>query len=336
MHPTTILVLFLLHPFHFALAHVPFFEPQLFDGSPQGDWTIESPFVIPINASAGYSPSLNDSRAITSVLELTPEDTYDAAMFEIAENSPSLASEQVIIGLQALAPNCPDDAPLSSAEFYPSLALLGPSTDPNFAQELDKSTLETLPFPIPENYGAIIRAQPRVPLDQRSVFSAGPFTSWVLPAPVTPECIVSEESFSNCANGTATQTSVITDLKLTTPGKYYIVWWNPDAATRDTNTAPSMEIPPNAPLIDSVNTDGSSSGVESVSPPEGESLSSPGLPRQVTISLGVAEDPTEREQQLQMEVMTGENAPAFNPCIGAFITPPLFVDAAAVMSPTME
>jgi hypothetical protein len=321
----------LLHPHLYALSNVPFFEPQLFDASPQSDWTMESPFLIPINASAGFSPSLNNSRAITSVLGLTPEDTYDVAMFEIAANSPSLASEQVIIGLQALAPNCPSDAPLSSSAFYPSLALLGPSTDPSFATQLDESTLKTLPFSIPENYGAIIRAQPRVSMDQRSVYSAGPFNSYLLPYPVTPECIISEESFSNCANGTAAQNSVITYVKLTTPGKYYIVWWDPDheVAASDITTAPSMEIPPIPPFLESVNNDGSSST-------DGFEFSSrPGLPRQVTISFGVGEEPSEREQQLQMEVITGQKTPAFNPCTGAFIAPSVFVDG-ATMSPAIE
>lgn len=332
MHPTilaSLLALVLLHPHHYALAHVPFFEPQLFDASPQSDWTMESPFLIPIDASSGFSSSLNNSRAITSVLGLTPEDTYDVAMFEIAEDSPSVASEQIIIGLQALAPNCSSDAPLSSAAFYPSLALLGPSTDPNFATELDVSTLETLPFPMPENYGAIIRAQPRVSMDQRSIYSAGPFNSYLLPSPVTPDCIISEESFTNCANGIAAQTSVITDIKLTTPGKYYIVWWDPDSSATTDTTAPSMEMPPIPPFLQSVNNDGSSSEGGYIPLVEGGFLSRPGLPRQVTISFGVAEEPTQREQQLQMEVMTGQKVPAFNPCTGAFIAPPVFVEGAA-------
>jgi hypothetical protein len=330
MHPTTILAIFLLLAPPYARAHIPFFEPQLFDASPQSDWTMENPFIIPTDPSAGYSPSLNNSRAITSVLGLTPDDTYDVAMFEIAADSPSTPSQQIIIGLEALAPNCPADSLISSAAFYPSLALLGPSADPNFATGLDISILDTLPFPIPQNYGAIIRNQPRVSQDQRGVYSAGPFQSYLLPSPLTPDCITTEQAFSTCANGTAAQTSIITDVKLTTPGKYYIVWWDPDSMTSD--NSPAVEIPP-ALLLASEKDGSGSSGDGSIPLPKG-GMQQPGLPRQVTISFGVAEEPTEKEQVIQMEVISGKKVPAFNACTGSFIAPPVFVGAA--MPPSME
>ncbi len=287
---------------------------------------MKNPFTIPLDPVAGYSASLNTSRAITSVLGLTPDDTYDVAVFQIGENYPPVAFDQVVIGLEALAPNCPPNSPLSSADFYPSLALLGPSTDPNFPP-VNASTLQKLPFPVPEGYGAIIRSQPRAPLNERAVYSAGPFNSYLLPYPVTPDCITNEQTFKDCANGTAAQSSIITDVKLTTPGQYYIVWWDPNfaASTRrdTTSTVPSMEETPSVALLSSV--------------PIPESMQRPGLPRQVTISLGVAEETTARERQLQLELMIGQQVPAFNPCTGTFNAPAAFIGGAgAAMPPGME
>ncbi len=77
---------------------------------------MENPFIIPWNASQGHSASLNNSRAITSVLGLTP-DTYGVEVFEVSDDSPS--SQTFIVGLETLAPTCPG-APLLSADFYPS------------------------------------------------------------------------------------------------------------------------------------------------------------------------------------------------------------------------
>ena len=254
--------------FGLVAGHVPFFEPELYGNStsPEDDWSLQDPFVIPLDAKQGWSPSLNNSRAITSLLALNPDDLYDAAMFDIPKGD----SDQYVIGLEALAPDCPD-----YRSFYPSLALLGPSTNPDFP-EVNETMRAMLPFEIPDGYGAIIREPPRI---QRDTYSASPFQSYLLSPYLTKECIETQEGFSNCSDGKAAKSSIITDL-MVPPGRYYIVWWNPDYT----------EV-----------TDG------------------PSVPRQVTVSLGVAEDPTPREQKVQMQLMTGQDIPSFFACLGTFV-----------------
>lgn len=248
------------------------------DGSqgPNDDWTLTRPFKIPRDPEQGWSPSLNKSRSISSLLGLDPSDLYEAATFSLTEAHP----EQYIIGLQVLVPNCK-----SYSKFYPSLALLGPLIDSNFPP-VDETIAATLPFEIPYDYGAIIRSPPRTP--QRAVYYVSPFDSYLLPSPLTIDCITSQEAFTQCNNGTAANTSIITDLLLTTPGKYYIVWWDPDRIL--------------------MNKDDES------------------VPREITISLGVSEEATLREQAIQRHIKYGQGAPRFSPCTGSFVAPPAFFD----------
>lgn len=260
-------------------AHVPYFEPELFNASPEAtsDWSLESPFELPLSAADGYSPSLNNSRALYSLLGLSPNDTYDAAAFNVTAGG----MPQYIIGLEILVPDCP-----SYVTFYPSLALLGPSSDPRFPPPTSEEA-RSLPFKVPKGYGIIIRNPPRA---DRSVFADNPVQSYLLSAPLTPSCLYSQDLFYSCGNGTARKTSIITQLPGQDaplgPGRYYVTWWDPEqGATKHAANS---------------------------------------TPRETIVTLGVGENPTPKERAIQMAVMTGQEVPRFSPCQGTFISASIF------------
>lgn len=249
--------------------HIPFFEQELYQGSsyPDDDWSFDNPFVIPLDAEKGWSPSLSNSRAFGSLLFLRPEDLYDVALIEIPEDAAK--EDSIVVGLQALPPDCPD-----YESFYPAIALLGPATDPSFS-EVNETMRGKLPFDIPEGYGAIIREPPRI---ERDVFTENPVQGYLLPPYITKECLMSAEGFSSCADGKAAEFSVITDVQLT-PGRYYIVWWDPDRTSPDVSSSP----------------------------------------REVMVSLGFNEERTQNETAVMMNVILGETTPEFYACLGTFV-----------------
>ena len=188
---------------------------------PAGEYFFSSAdFGITPGCHAGWTPSLQASKALYSLLGLTPGDTYDAAAFTITADAPP---PQFIVGLEALVPACP-----AYAAFFPALALLGPVTDPRFPPP-DAATAALLPFPVPPGFGVILRSQPEVA--NRSVFADNPVQSYLLPSPVTRECLPTPEAFAACGGGTAAQTSIITQLPgrdaPLPPGRYFIAWWDP-------------------------------------------------------------------------------------------------------------
>lgn len=198
----------------YAYLPTPFFEGELYQGSsyPEDDWSLETPFVVPLGSPASLLPA----RVFSSLLPLRPDDLYDAAVLKIAENMTD--KDSVVVGLQVLTPDCP-----GYESFYPALALLGPVTNPNFP-EINETVREKLPFDIPEGYGAIIRDPPR---ERRESIQANPFHSFLLPPFVSAECMSSAEAFRSCGDGKAAKVSLITDIALK-PGRYYVVWWDPD------------------------------------------------------------------------------------------------------------
>lgn len=225
----------------------------------------------PIVASfhdAGWSPSLQNSRALYSLLGQAPGDAYDAAAFTVAAGGP----DQFVVGLSALVPAC---APYDSV--YPSLALLGPASDPRFPPP-DAATAAALPFAVPPGAGVILRAQPRAP---RAVFADNPAQAYYLPAPLTRDCLLSPEAFAACGNGTAAETSVVSQLPgreaPLAPGRYVVAWWDPDRL-------PGGQGAPSKASLE------------------------------VIVALGTGEEPTPRERDIQVAVMTGRVRPWFDPC----------------------